>query len=140
MILTILLVLASILSSSSASVIWYPPLLQPVKLGKVQSWGLLEEDVTNFRADAGKSLLSAILKQDQDSEEANEDIIVVKTEDDNIDKRNVFGAGDPVFYEDYEYEEDEPVWTKVGNGRVKILPLTFGNNLSFGVNPYQPPF
>ena len=122
----ITLLMVTLSSSVSGSVIWYPPLSQPVELGKVQTWGLLEEEGAKFRGENDKSMLSSILKQDQDSEEPEMDNVALETEDDNIEKRNVFGGSDPVFYEDYDYDEDEPEWTKVGNGRVKILPLTFG--------------
>ena len=45
-----------------------------------------------------------------------------------IKKRNPepFNSIFEEIYEDYDDDYEEPAWTKVGNGRVKIIPLSFG--------------
>ena len=59
-------------------------------------------------------------------QEENE--IVDKDIDMKINKRNPepFNSIFEEIYEDYDDDYEEPAWTKVGNGRVKIIPLSFG--------------
>ena len=49
-------------------------------------------------------------------------------DDAKVNKRNA-RKEDNILFNDYDYSEEyeeEPSWTPVGNGRVKILPLRFG--------------
>ena len=76
----------------------------------------------NLRENISKLDVRNSVALQEENEIVDEDINM------KINKRNPepFNSIFEEIYEDYDDEYEEPAWTKVGNGRVKIIPLSFG--------------
>ena len=71
------------------------------------------------------SLSSSRLDGDNQLETLSQNNLDVRDVETKIKKRDSLYDVFEEVYEDYE-DDDDAVWTSVGNGRVKIWPLTFG--------------
>ena len=76
----------------------------------------------NLRENISKLDVRNSVALQEENEIVDEDINM------KINKRNPepFNSIFEEIYEDYDDDYEEPAWTKVGNGRVKIIPLSFG--------------
>ena len=91
-------------------------------VGQPRSWGRMSSLSSSSRLDGDNQLET--LRQN------NLDVRDVETK---IKKRDSLYDVFEEVYEDYEDDEDA-VWTSVGNGRVKIWPLTF-HRIIFPIYP-----
>ena len=130
----------------------FPLLTKPVRLGEHRSWGQLAKSGMKPRrseesGDIGIHKFNVQVETLEEPQvkvtEGQSPVDVLKSlrrelltlksktqaqDDAKVNKRNA-RKEDNILFNDYDYSEEyeeEPSWTPVGNGRVKILPLRFG--------------
>ena len=130
----------------------FPLLTKPVRLGEHRSWGQLAKSDMKPRkseetGDIGIHKFNVQVETLEEPQvkvtEGQSPVDVLKSlrrelltlksktqaqDDAKVNKRNA-RKEDNILFNDYDYSEEyeeEPSWTPVGNGRVKILPLRFG--------------